>query len=301
MSETPSLGRLPSGELARRAAAAVAGLARCEVCPRRCGVDRLAGELGHCGTGRLARLSSVMPHFGEEAPLSGWRGSGTLFFAGCNLNCTFCQNHDISQLHRGQDVEASDLAEAMLGVQEMGCHNLNLVTPTHVTPQVLEALALAADEGLRLPVVYNCGGYEAAETLALLDGVVDIYMPDYKLTDAALARRYLAGAGDYPEVVRAALWEMHHQVGDLTLNPRGVARRGLLVRHLVLPDGAAGTAEVARFLAEELSTETYLNVMGQYRPCGGIHGDALLGRRPTRDEIMEAARLAREAGLTRLD
>ena len=192
---------LDSGELARRATEATDRLASCDLCPRRCGVDRLAGEEGDCGTGRQAMLSSVMPHFGEEAPLTGRRGSGTLFFAGCNLNCAFCQNHDISQLRRGREVDAQELADAMLAVQELGCHNLNLVTPTHVTPQVLEALCLAAREGLRLPVVYNCGGYEALETLALLDGVVDIYMPDFKFADAEPSGRYLAGAEDYPQVV----------------------------------------------------------------------------------------------------
>lgn len=288
------------GELARRAHAATSRLAACDLCPRRCGVDRLAGESGVCGTARLARLSSVMPHFGEEAPLSGSRGSGTLFFAGCNLNCDFCQNHDISQRHRGREVEARQLADAMLVVQELGCHNLNLVTPTHVTPQILSALCLAADDGLRLPVVYNCGGYEAAETLALLDGVVDIYMPDFKFAEPGPARRYLAGAGDYPQVARAALRQMFQQVGDLQMDPSGVARQGLLVRHLVLPEDAAGTGEVIRFLAKEISRDTYLNVMAQYRPCGRIHGDPVLGRRPTRQEFLRAVELAREVGL-RLD
>jgi putative pyruvate formate lyase activating enzyme len=288
------------GELRRRTEAALARLERCEVCPRGCAVDRLQDQRSFCGVGRRALLSSAGPHFGEEAPLTGWRGSGTLFFAGCNLSCSFCQNYDISHLRQGTEVEARELAGAMLAVQQMGCHNLNLVTPTHVTPQVLEALCLAAEDGLRIPIVYNCGGYESLETLELLDGVVDIYMPDFKYADSEVAARY-SDAPDYPDVARAALREMFRQVGDLTLDQRGVATRGLLVRHLVLPRGQAGTAEVVRFLARELSPRTYLNVMAQYRPCGEIHGDERLGRRPTGPELAEAVELARAAGLTRLD
>jgi putative pyruvate formate lyase activating enzyme len=290
-----------SGELRRRAEAALRRLERCDICPRACGVNRLDDETnGTCATGRLARFASVGPHFGEEAPLVGSRGSGTLFFAGCNLGCAFCQNADISQLEPGREVEARELSQLMLSLQEMGCENLNLVTPTHVTAQILEVLWLAVEEGLRLPLVYNCGGYESLDTLALLDGVVDIYMPDLKYADPEIALRY-SGVRDYPAVARAALKEMHRQVGDLVLDGRGVARRGLLVRHLVLPAGCAGTAAAMEFLARKISLSTYVNVMAQYRPCHLIHGDPILGRRLTSEEYEEAVSLARRAGLTRLD
>jgi putative pyruvate formate lyase activating enzyme len=289
-----------SGQLGRRAEAALARLQRCDLCPRQCAVDRLQDERDACGTGRLAQISSVGPHFGEEAPLVGRRGSGTVFFSGCNLGCSFCQNYDISHARHGQEVDAAALCAAFLSVQEHGCHNLNLVTPTHVTAQILEALDLAAGRGLTIPVVYNCGGYEAPETLRLLDGVVDIYLPDLKYADEAPGARY-SGVSDYPEVARAALREMHRQVGDLTLDDEGVARRGLLVRHLVLPGGLAGTEQAMRFIAEELSTETYVNVMDQYRPCGDVRGDASLGRQITPAEYDAALQAALDAGLTRLD
>jgi putative pyruvate formate lyase activating enzyme len=287
------------GELARRAEAALARLASCDICPRQCAVNRLQDERDACNTGRLAMVSSMGPHFGEEAPLVGSRGSGTIFFAGCNLGCAFCQNADISQLCHGEEAGAEELARMMLGVQRMGCHNLNLVTPTHVTAQVLEALVHAAEGGLNIPIVYNCGGYEALETLALLDGVVDIYMPDFKYTVAAAGER-LSGVPDYPEVAKAALTEMFRQVGDLTWDEHGVARRGLLVRHLVLPEDQAGTAEAMRFLAG-LSIETYVNVMDQYRPCHRIHDDPLLSRGLTGREYETAVKAAQDAGLTRLD
>jgi len=289
-----------SGTLARRVEESLERLSSCDLCPRMCGVDRHAGEPGDCGTGRRARISSAGPHFGEEAPLTGSRGSGTLFLSGCNLNCTYCQNCGISQLGEGRRVRAEELAASMLAVQALGCHNLNLVTPTHATPQILEALALAVDRGLGIPIVYNCGGYESVSTLEILDGVVDIYMPDLKYADPAPAARY-SHAPDYPEVAREAIREMHRQVGDLVIDERGVARRGLLVRHLVLPDGLADTRASMRFLATEISRETYVNVMSQYRPCHEVHGDASLGRRITDREYHEAVEQAREAGLTRLD
>jgi putative pyruvate formate lyase activating enzyme len=289
-----------AGELRRRAEAALVRLQRCDLCPRHCAVDRLQDARDTCGVGRLAQLSSVGPHFGEEAPLVGARGSGTVFFSGCNLGCSFCQNHDISHARRGQEVDAGALCAAFLSVQEYGCHNLNLVTPTHVTAQILEALDLAAGRGLTIPVVYNCGGYEALDTLRLLDGVVEIYMPDLKYAADAPGARY-SGVPDYPEVARAALAEMHRQVGDLSLDEEGVAQRGLLVRHLVLPDGLAGTAAAMRFIAEELSTQTYVNVMDQYRPCGDVRGDASLGRRITAAEYEAALQATLDAGLTRLD
>ena len=258
------------------------------------GLVTKAKEIANENVRRLAPVVS------EEAPLVGVRGSGTVFFSGCNLGCSFCQNHDISHARRGQEVDAAALCAAFLYVQEHGCHNLNLVTPTHVTAQILEALDLAAGRGLTIPVVYNCGGYEALDTLRLLDGVVEIYMPDLKYAAAAPGARY-SGVPDYPEVARAALAEMHRQVGDLTLDEEGVAQRGLLVRHLVLPDGLAGTAAAMRFIAEELSAQTYVNVMDQYRPCGDVSGDASLGRRITAAEYEAALQAALDAGLTRLD
>ena len=288
-----------SGELARRAEKARHLLSPCRVCPRDCGADRPAGEVGDCITTHLARVSSVNPHFGEEDVLVGRHGSGTVFFCGCNLNCDFCQNCEISQFPGGREVDARRLAEIFLQVQEMGCHNLNTVTPTHVTPQILEALDIAAGMGLRLPWVYNCGGYESLETLALLDGVVDIYMPDFKFSDSDPAKRFCR-AEDYPEVARAALLEMHRQVGDLTTDDDGVAVRGLLVRHLVMPDDLAGSREAARFLAS-LSKDTFVNVMAQYRPCHKASHHAELCRPINSSEHQQAAEAMRAEGLTRLD
>ncbi len=288
-----------TGELPRRAHAAEGLLAACRLCPRECGARRLEGETGVCGIGAEAVISSAGPHFGEEPPLVGRGGSGTIFLTRCNLQCVFCQNSEISQRGEGETASAGDLARMMLRLQQLGCHNINLVTPTHQTPHILHALVIAVEGGLTLPLVYNCGGYESVEALRLLDGIVDIYMPDFKYADADVARRY-SGVEDYPAVARAALREMHRQVGDLVLDGRGIARRGLLVRHLVLPNDLAGTEEVVRFLAD-LSPATYVNIMGQYRPCHRADEHAPLARRPTREEMARAFRLARAAGLTRLD
>ncbi len=287
------------GELRRRAEAAERLLEPCRVCPRECLAQRLQGETGVCGVAESAMVSSYGPHFGEERPLVGFGGSGTIFLAHCNLCCVFCQNYEISQEGEGQMVSTTKLAEMMLDLQRLGCHNINFVTPTHQVPQILRALPAAVEGGLRLPLVYNCGGYESLETLRLLDGIFDIYMPDFKYADAETAKRY-SSVESYPEVARAALREMHRQVGDLVMDRRGIARRGLLVRHLVLPNRLAGTAEVVRFLAE-LSEDTYLNLMDQYRPCYRAHEYPLLARRPTRAELEEALQLARAAGLHRLD
>jgi putative pyruvate formate lyase activating enzyme len=288
-----------SGELAERALAARRLLEACRLCPRECGARRLAGEPGACGVADAAVVSSAGPHFGEERPLVGTGGSGTIFFAGCSLRCVFCQNHDISQGGAGQAATADELASIMLALQRLGCHNINLVTSTHVVPQWLAALDLSAARGLAIPVVYNCGGYESVETLRLLDGVVDVYMPDIKYADAAIGRR-CSGVDGYPEVAMAAVAEMHRQVGDLALDARGIARRGLLVRHLVLPDGMAGSAAVMAFLAG-LSRQTYVNVMDQYRPCHLAFDSPGLARRVTRQEVAEAVAVARAAGLSRLD
>ena len=288
------------GELRRRAQEAVALLQSCTLCPRTCGVNRLEGEQGFCRTGRLARIASYNPHFGEEAPLVGTQGSGTVFFSSCNLLCSFCQNYEISHGNQGEEGTAGQLASVMLLLAEQGCPNINFVTPTHVVPQILEALVIAVDHGLRVPLVYNTGGYDKVETLQLLEGVFDIYMPDFKFWDGTWSERFCS-APDYPEAARAALREMHRQVGNLVLDDQGVAQRGMLVRHLVLPGGIAGTRGVAGFIAEELSTRTYVNVMDQYRPCGDAACDAMLDRRLMAEEFREAMDCAREAGLERLD
>jgi putative pyruvate formate lyase activating enzyme len=293
------LGLHRAGELRRRAEAAERLLEGCRVCPRECLAQRLQGETGVCGVADNAMVASYGPHFGEEAPLVGVGGSGTIFLAHCNLCCVFCQNFDISQSDEGRTVSTRGLAQMMLDLQRMGCHNINFVTPTHQVPQILRALPIAIEGGLRVPLVYNCGGYESLETLRLLEGVVDIYMPDFKYGEADVGKRY-SKVERYPEVAKTALAEMHRQVGDLVMDRQGVARRGLLVRHLVLPNNLAGTYEVVRFLAG-LSKDTYVNIMTQYRPCFRAHEYSALARRPTRAEIDEAFRLARDAGLGRFD
>ena len=289
-----------SGELARRTEVLRQRLAACDLCPRGCGANRLTGEVGVCGVGGLATIASASPHFGEERPLVGRGGSGTIFFGGCNLRCVFCQNDTISMSAAGRVADAAAIAGLMVQLQEVGCHNVNVVTPTHVAPMILEALVVAAAGGLRVPLVYNTGGYDPVDVLRLLDGVVDIYMPDAKFAHSSPAQRF-CDAPDYPEVNRDALREMHRQVGDLEMDDEGIARHGLLVRHLLMPDDLAGTAEVMEFLAMELSTETYVNLMDQYRPCGRVAGFPEIGRRVTETEMREARLAARHAGLTRLD
>jgi putative pyruvate formate lyase activating enzyme len=299
-SEPAYLPLLRSGDLKRRVAEAYARLEACDICARECGVNRrLSTEGAGCRTGERAIVSSYGPHFGEEEPLVGRGGSGTIFFSWCNLRCQYCQNYEISQVGTGQQVEPEDLAKMMLSLQSQGCHNINFVSPSHVVPQILAGLLIAAQAGLRLPLVYNTGGYDSLKTLALLDGVVDIYMPDAKYADPGVAQRY-SKIRNYPAVNQAALKEMHRQVGDLTMDDRGVAQRGLLVRHLVLPSGLAGTAEVVRFLRDQISPNTYINVMAQYRPCYRAHGLPPLDRSITNQEYAEAVHLAQEAGL-RLD
>lgn len=277
-----------------------ARLEECSLCPRCCGVNRLAGEKGKCRVASQALVSSYGSHFGEEAPLVGRYGSGTIFFTYCNLGCSFCQNYTISQLGEGSPVDSEELAGIMLSLQARGCHNINLVSPTHVVPFILEALELAVSRGLCLPLVYNTGGYDSLATLKLLDGIVDIYMPDMKYSDAETAER-LSGVKNYPQVNKAAVKEMHRQVGDLQLDEHGVAQRGLLVRHLVLPNHLAGTEEVVRFLAEEVSTNTYLNIMAQYHPCYKAFELPELARPVSRQEFSEAIELAHQYGLYRLD
>ncbi len=290
-----------SGELQRRVQEAIALLKECKLCPRQCGVDRTAGETGVCRIGRYARVSSYFPHHGEEDCLRGWNGSGTIFFSWCNLRCVFCQNSDISHDGGGVEVGPERLARMMLHLQSLGCHNINLVTPSHVVAQVLEALVLAVEGGLRLPVVYNTSAYDSPEALRLLDGVVDIYMPDFKIWDASIARRYLT-AQDYPDVARRAILEMHRQVGVLKFDEYGIARRGVLVRHLVMPDDIAGTEQILRFLAEQVAPDTYVNIMAQYHPAGRVTPQRYpeINRRITAQEYWRAVRLAEQMGL-RLD
>lgn len=292
-----------SGQLQAKAQQARQLLQACRVCPRRCGVNRLQDQLGVCGVGRRAQVASVFPHFGEEDCLRGWRGSGTIFFSGCNLRCVFCQNFDISHQGDGTAVSAEHLATLMLELQAAGCHNINFVTPSHVVPQILEALELAVPQGLRRPLVYNSGGYDSLETLQLLDGVVDIYMPDFKLWKPDHCRKYLTAA-DYAEVARVALKGMQQQVGVLRVDEQGVALRGLLVRHLVMPGLLEDTAEILRWLAQELSPDTFVNLMDQYRPAWKARSDPSLAaiNRPLRlVEFDQAVELARQAGLWRLD
>ncbi len=245
-------------------------------------------------------MASYSPHFGEEAPLVGRNGSGTIFLSSCNLLCVFCQNYEISHLNEGVDIEPEQIAAMMVELAKTGCHNINFVTPTHVVPQLLEALMLAIEQGLRIPLVYNSGGYDRRETLELLDGVFDIYMPDFKFWEREWSERY-CDAPDYSEFAKEAIKEMHGQVGDLVVNEEGIAIRGLLVRHLVMPNNVAGTYEIMRFLAEEISANTYVNVMDQYRPCGKAEEDYAIRERLTSQEFKDAMEAAKRAGLTRLD
>lgn len=278
-------------------------LRSCTVCPRDCRVNRLENKFAVCRSGRWARVSSAFPHFGEEDCLRGWNGSGTIFFAYCNLRCVFCQNWETSQLGEGEEVTPEELAALMLRLQEKGCHNINFVTPEHVVPQILEALPLAIARGLRVPLVYNTSGYDSLDSIRLMDGVVDIYMPDFKLWNPEHARRYLL-ARDYPEVARRVLRAMHEQVGELRVDEDGLARRGVLVRHLVMPGLLEDTREILRYLAENLSRDTYVNVMDQYHPAWKARTDSRfvqINRRITRWEFEQALAWARDVGLWRLD
>lgn len=288
--------QLSHRELVERAERAIARLEKCVLCGRRCGVDRLHGATGCCKLGRSARVCSHGPHFGEEAALVGQRGSGTIFFSFCNLNCIFCQNWEISQAGEGVSVSAQQLAVMMLSLQDRGCHNINLVSPSHLVAQIIEALVPAVEQGLRLPLVYNTGGYDSPEALELLDGLVDIYLPDMKFAESNVARFWLK-VKDYAEVNRAAVAEMFRQVGNLQLDEQGVARRGLLIRHLILPQNLAGSDRTLAFIAEQLSPQTWVNLMDQYRPCYQAHQHPPLDRRPERSELLQTRQLAEEMGL----
>jgi putative pyruvate formate lyase activating enzyme len=293
-----------SGALSRRIDEALRALESCTVCPRDCRIDRLADEKKVCRVGRRAVVSSWFAHFGEEDCLRGWNGSGTIFFSWCNLKCVFCQNWEISNEGAGEEVDARNLADMMLDLAAQGCHNINFVTPEHVVPQVLESLPYALEAGLRLPIVYNTSAYDSLHSLQLMDGLVDIYMPDFKYWDPSTCARLLK-AKDYPERARAAVLEMHRQVGDLDVGSDGLARRGLLVRHLVMPDGLDDSGLIFDWLASDVGRNTYVNIMDQYHP------DGLVARQPDRyphlarplreSEHEQALELARAAGLHRID
>lgn len=290
-----------SGELADRARALYEIFRACHLCPRQCRVNRLKSEKGVCLSTSRAKVYAAHPHFGEERPLVGHHGSGTIFFSNCNLRCVFCQNWEIA--HRGDGSPTTDdaLARLMIGLQQQGCHNINLVTPTHAVPNIVQALRAAIGLGLRVPLVYNCGGYEPIEIIKLLDGLIDIYLPDFKYADGEQARKYSPGANDYPEVAAAAIEEMHRQVGELVLDQNGIALRGLIIRHLVLPSNIAGTDKFVQFVARRLTPSTYVNIMAQYRPAHRAMEFPELSRRISAAEFRQALAWAREAGLTRLD
>ncbi len=298
----PAYLRLGAQEIERRAAEALATLESCQVCPRNCRVDRLHDKTAVCKSGRYALVGSHFPHFGEEDCLRGWKGSGTIFFSWCNLRCVFCQNSDISQKGEGSVVTPECLADMMLELQAIGCHNINFVTPEHVVPQILEALPRAIRGGLRLPIVYNTSAYDSLESIRWMDGIVDIYMPDFKVWDGVVAKRYLK-APDYPEAARKAISEMHAQVGPLVMDESGLAKRGLLVRHLVMPGMLEETRQIMEWLARELSPNTYVNVMAQYYPAGAVTAEKYpeINRKLFREEYEEAVRITRDAGLWRLD
>ncbi|MBZ5571824.1 MAG: radical SAM protein [Acidobacteriia bacterium] len=291
-----------SGQLSRRVELGLEKLADCALCPRNCHVNRLENLTKVCKTGRYATVSSHFAHSGEERCLSGSRGSGTIFFSSCNLRCVFCQNYEISWLGEGHATKPDELAEMMLDLQGKGCHNLNFVTPEHVVPQILEALSLAAKRGLRLPLVYNTSAYDSPDSLALMDGIVDIYMPDFKFWDPCQARRY-AKAPDYPDTARRAIKEMHRQVGPLVTDEHGIALRGVLLRHLVMPGGVAGTAEIMQWIVRELGADTYVNLMAQYHPACRVNETEYpeINRRITGREFRKALDEFYAAGLVRLD
>jgi len=287
-----------SGELKARIKKLYELLKECRICPRKCGVNRLKGERGFCRSGLEPIVSSFHPHFGEEPPISGFKGSGTIFFAHCSLRCVFCQNYLISHLGNGNEISVEKLAEGMLNLQEMGCHNINLVTPTHFSPQIVRALSIAIEEGLHIPLVYNCGGYEAVETLRLLEGIIDIYMPDMKYGGKEEGEKY-SSASDYFEVAKKAVKEMFRQVGNLKIDRKGIAYKGLLIRHLILPHRLAKTRNVFEFIAKEISPLTYISLMSQYFPAYKAQEFRELNRKITQEEYKEALNIAKELGLKR--
>lgn len=299
MNYTPSYLKIPTTILRERIEYAMKTLKHCSLCPRNCKVDRTKGEKGVCKVGFLPMVSSYGPHFGEEDVLVGKGGSGTIFLTGCNLACVYCQNYEISQLMQGEEVSFEELAKIMIYLQNIGCHNINFVTPTHQIPQILKALEIAIRMGLRIPLVYNSGGYDSVETLKLLEGIFDIYMPDIKYSDDNNAMKYSKVKG-YFKIVKPAVEEMYRQVGDLEIDERGIAYKGLLVRHLVLPNNIAGSYEILKFLAEEVSLNTFINIMDQYRPCFRAYLYPELSRRITKEELHDVLNVAKEMGFRRI-
>lgn len=273
-------------------------LESCTLCPRKCRVNRLKDERGYCGAGRELEVASVGAHFGEEPELVGRHGSGTIFLNSCNLSCVFCQNYDISQLRSGHQVLEDEFVQMMLSLQNRGCHNINFVTPTHFMPQILQAVFVAQKNGLVIPLVYNCGGYESVESLRLLEGVIDIYMPDVKYAGEEAARSF-SNAPGYPRIIKKVLQEMHRQVGDLQVEESKIAVKGLLIRHLVLPNNLAGTESLMRFIAREISVNSFVNIMAQYRPCYRAGSFAQLSRPVTESEYLQATEIAKSFGLHR--
>jgi putative pyruvate formate lyase activating enzyme len=299
MDFTPSyLDLYEKGELNQRIQFLKEFLKECRLCPRECRVNRFNGEVGYCKAPSELMVSSVFPHFGEEAPLVGYHGSGTIFLTHCNLRCVFCQNDDISHQGRGERITSSEMAKVMVRLQELGCHNINFVTPTHYAPQIVASLPEAIEMGLRLPIVYNCSGYEAIEVIRILEDVVDIYMPDAKYMDERFSKQF-SNAPDYPEVLKKVLKEMHRQVGDLKTNAKGVAERGLLIRHLVMPNGVSSSEMVFKFIAEEVSLHSYVNIMDQYRPEYRAHDHPEISRRITHKEYLDVVQMARHFRLYR--
>lgn len=293
------LEKLTIKDLSERAIALLQLLNECRICPNECNVNRTEGEEGiYCHSTNEIKISSYAPHFGEEPPLVGFSGSGTIFFTNCNLSCVYCQNYDISQLGHGSTVSIEQLSEFMITLQNRGCHNINFVSPTHFVSQIVSALVLAVEKGLEIPIVYNCGGYESVETLKLLEDIVDIYMPDIKYSNSETASR-LSGIKNYWDVVQSALKEMHRQVGDLHINKRGIAKRGLLVRHLVLPNDLAGSEKVIDFIADAISIDTYMNIMDQYYPAYKVNQHNELNRRITNEEYERVIGYAKKKGLTK--
>ncbi|MGA1842632.1 MAG: radical SAM protein [bacterium] len=289
-----------NGELERRGTLAYKILESCSLCPRNCRVNRLKEEKGFCKTGSKPIISSYGPHFGEESPLVGENGSGSIFVTNCNLGCVFCQNYDISHLGQGLEISSEDISVIMLSLQHRGCHNINFVSPTHIMPQILAALPLAIEKGLKIPLVYNTGAYDSIQSISLLDGIFDIYMPDFKFSDTGSSKSY-AKAPDYFEKASAAILEMYRQVGDLKLDSKNIAYQGLLIRHLVMPNNLAGTEKVMDFISSKISKNTYINIMDQYRPCGEANRYPELNRRITDKEYKDAVDIACKHGLTRLD
>ncbi|MCX7856556.1 MAG: radical SAM protein [Deltaproteobacteria bacterium] len=300
--EPSYLKLLTSSELKTRSEALWEIMVSCELCPRKCGVNRLKGKRGFCqAPGATLVVSAFHPHFGEERPLVGYGGSGTIFFTHCNLRCVFCQNWEISHLGRGTKTTIEELALMMLALQEVGCHNINIVTPTHYSPHLVKALEIAAKKGLRLPIVYNTSGWERIEILKLLDGIVDIYLPDFKYWEGEKAAKYSSGAWNYPDITKRAILEMHRQVGVAKPESDGILRRGLIIRHLVMPNNVSGSERIMEWIAQNLPKNTYVNIMAQYTPLYKAFDYPEISRRITKEEYERVVEKAKKLGLTNLD